>query len=137
MAYCTITDVYLEAGSSVGTATAADITSMIVRSDKEIVSKLRALGITSPPASDDDLETASIQYTIAKIKRRQSHELSRPNSLSLGGDISFSVNPEVEAKAAEMKGDEAVSRYVDYAGGSTVFIVPNPDDPYLDLRGGI
>lgn len=137
MAYCTTTDVYLEAGSSVGTATLVDITAMITRSDKEIVSKLRALGITTPPTSDDDLETASIQYTIAKIKRRQAQELSRPNSLSLGGDISFSVSPEAEAVAAEKKGDIAISQYAEYAGGSGVIIVPNADDPYLDLRSGL
>jgi hypothetical protein len=137
MAYCTTTDVYLEAGSSVGTVTETDITNMIVRSDKEIKSRLRALGITSYPDSDDDLETASIQLTIAKIKRRQSQELSRPNSLSLGSDISFSVRPEDEAKAAELKASAAITQYADYAGGSPILIVPNPDDPYLDIREGI
>lgn len=134
MAYCTTTDVYLEAGTAVGTATAADIGNMITRSEEEIESKLRAFGITVLPSSDVDLKTASIQFTIAKIKRRQAQELSRPNSLSLGGDISFSVSPEAEAKAAEDKGNAAVEQYANYAGGSGIIIVPNADDPYLNLR---
>jgi hypothetical protein len=134
MAYCTTDDVYLEAGTSVGTATEANITDMITRSDKEINSKLRSLGITSYPESDDDLETASIFLTVAKIKRRQAHELSRPGSLKLGNDIAFSTAPEAEAKAAEDKAYDAISQYADYAGGSGLYIVPNPDDPWLDVR---
>ena len=134
MAYCTTTDIYLEVGTSVGTATEADITSMITRSDEQIVARLRRLGITSLPAADSDLQTASIYFTIAKIKRRQAHELSRPNSLALGSDITFSVSPEKEAAAAEARANEALTAYAEYAGGSGVIVVPNPDDPYLELR---
>jgi arginase family enzyme len=124
VAYCTTTDVYLETGAKLGTITITDVGDMIVKSDKEIITKLRNLGITTPPVSDDDLNTASIQLTIAKIKRRQAQELSRPNSLSLGGDISFSASPEAEAKAAEDKAQEAIERYVNVTGGSGVIIVP-------------
>ena len=137
MAYCTTDDVYLEAGTSVGTATEANVTSLIVRSDKEINSRLRALGITSYPESDDDLETASIFLTVAKIKRRQAHELSRPGTLKIGADIAFSVAPEAEAKAAEAKAFAAIAQYADYAGGSGLYIVPNADDPWLDVRESI
>ncbi|MBW2632039.1 MAG: hypothetical protein JRC90_09845 [Deltaproteobacteria bacterium] len=134
MAYCTTDDVYLEAGTATGTAVEADIINMIIRSDEEITSKLRAVGIIDLPESDIDLKTASIQFTIAKIKRRQAEELSRPGSLKLGNDIAFTVNPEAESKAAEAKGYAALDLYANYAGGSGVVIVPNADDPYLELR---
>jgi hypothetical protein len=122
MAYCTYTDVQLEAGTSLGTITTGDITSLITRSDEEIADMLTEKGLTAP-ASASQLKTASINFTIAKIKRRQAHELTRPNSLSLGGDIAFGVNPEVEAAAYEAKGRRAVSQYIEYAGGSGVAIV--------------
>jgi hypothetical protein len=111
MAYCTTTDVTLEAGSSWGTAVVGDITNMIVRSDEEI-NDILALSGLSAPASSSLLKTASIALTIAKIKRRQCEELSRPNSLSLGGEISFSVSGEAEAQALEEKAKKAISQYI-------------------------
>lgn len=124
MAFCTYVDVQLEAGTATGTATTADITSMITRSDEEINDILTQKGLT-PPASATQLKTASICFTIAKIKRRQAHELSRPGSLSLGGDISFGASPEAEASAMESKARVAIDQYVAYAGGSGVAIVRN------------
>jgi hypothetical protein len=111
MAYCTTTDVTLEAGTAWGSAVVGDITSMIVRSDEEI-NDILALSGLSAPASSSLLKTASIALTIAKIKRRQAEELSRPNSLSIGGDISFSVSGEAEAQALEEKAKKAITQYV-------------------------
>lgn len=111
MAFCTTTDVYLEAGTATGTATVTDIGNMISRSDEEITAILTLKGV-SAPASSSLLKTASVALTIAKIKRRQNQELSRPNSLSLGGDISFSVNGETEAQAYEAKAKTAIEQYV-------------------------
>ena len=124
MAYCTYTDVQLETGTSLGTITTGDITNMIVRSDEEIADMLTDKGLTAP-ASATQLKTASIYLTCAKIKRRQAHELTRPENLSLGGDLSFRVNPETEAKSYEAKAFAAVDQYVKYAGGSGVVIVRN------------
>lgn len=124
MAYCEYTDIQLEAGTSLGTITTDDITALISRSDEEIVDLLTEKGLTAP-ASASQLKTASICLTIAKIKRRQAHELTRPENLSLGGDLSFRVNPETEAAAYEAKGRRAVALYIDYAGGSGVVIVRN------------
>jgi hypothetical protein len=122
MAFCEYTDVQLEAGTSLGTITTSDITALITRSDEEITDILLEKGLTAP-VSASQLKTASINFTIAKIKRRQAHELTRPNSLSLGGDISFGVNPEAEAASYESKGRKAVAQYIDYAGGSGVAFV--------------
>ena len=116
MAYCTTTDVYLEAGTSTGTATITDIGNMIARSDEEI-NDILALSGLSAPTSSSLLKTASIAFTIAKIKRRQCEELSRPNSLSLGGDISFSVNGESEAQALEARATKAINQYVQSVNG--------------------
>jgi len=111
MAYCTTTDIYLEAGTSLGTIQINDITSMITRSDAEIADILTIKGV-SAPSSSSLLKTASIALTIAKIKRRQSQELSRTNSASVGGDISYSVSPEAEAAAYEAKAKIAIDQYV-------------------------
>lgn len=124
MAYCTYTDVQLETGTSLGTITTDDITNMIVRSDEEIADMLTDKGLTAP-ASATQLKTASIYLTCAKVKRRQAHELTRPENLSLGGDLSFRVNPETEAKSYEAKALVAIDQYVKYAGGSGVAIVRN------------
>jgi uncharacterized membrane protein len=111
MAYCTTTDIYLEAGTSLGTIQINDITSMITRSDAEIADILTIKGV-SAPSSSSLLKTASIALTIAKVKRRQSQELSRTNSASVGGDISYSVSPEAEAAAYEAKAKIAIDQYV-------------------------
>ena len=111
MAYCTTTDVYLEAGTSLGTIQINDIGSMITRSDAEIADILTVKGV-SVPTSSTLLKTASIALTIAKIKRRQSQELIRTNSASIGGDISYSVSPETEAAAYEVKAKTAIDQYV-------------------------
>jgi hypothetical protein len=124
MAYCTYEEVQLEAGTACGTATTANITSLIARSDAEIADFLAEKGVTAP-TSDTRLKTASIYLTIAKIKRRQAHELSRPNSLSLGGDISFSTSPEAEIAALEARAIKAVNKYVSYVGGNVGLIKVN------------
>lgn len=111
MAYCTTTDVYLEAGTSLGTIQINDISNMITRSDAEIADILAIKGV-SAPSSSSLLKTASIALAIAKIKRRQSQELSRTNSASIGGDISYSVSPESEAAAYEVKAKTAIDQYV-------------------------
>lgn len=120
MAYCTTNDVYLEAGTSTGTAAIGDITNMIVRSDEEIAAILTSKQV-SAPTSSTLLKTASICLTIAKIKRRMAQELSRPNSLSLGGDISFSVSGEAEAQAYEAKAKLAIDQYVLAINGGVRF----------------
>jgi hypothetical protein len=119
MAYCTYTDVQLEAGTACGTATTSDITSLIARSDAEIADILTQKGITAP-ASATQLKTASIYLTIAKIKRRQAHELSRPNSLSLGGDISFGVSVEAEIASLEKGAMAAIDQYVSHVNGTGI-----------------
>jgi len=116
MAYCTYTDVQLEAGTATGTATTTDITNLITRSDEEIADALTLEGVTAP-SSSTILKTASICLTIAKLKRRQAHELSRPGSLNLSDDISFSTAPEAEAKAYEDKARYAIAQYVNTVNG--------------------
>jgi len=135
VAYCTYLDITDEIGEALGTATQAIVERRILKSDERIVSILRENGITALPTSDTDLRDASICFTCAWLKRRQAHELSRPGSLNLG-DISFSTgaSPETEAAAFESRALESVTKYANYAGGSGIIIVPNADDPYLELR---
>ena len=116
MAYCTYTDVYLETGPEVGSATDANITAMITRSDEEIDDILTENNIPIPSTTPTALKTASICFTIAKIKRRQSHELSRPESLNLGGKISFSAKAEQEALDYLKQGNAAVMKYINQQG---------------------
>ena len=123
MAYCTYPDVQLKVGTSLGTITTVDITAMIVESDREIGTRLREREIAVPTTADDDLQIASVQLTVAQIKRRQAHELSRPNSASPDPSSSFSASPEAEAAAAEAKAEAAIARYAKFAGGSGVAIV--------------
>jgi len=103
-------DIQLEIGTATGTATVGDIINRIAVSDKEINDLLTLKDLT-PPASSTYLNRASVYKTVAWIKRRQSHELSRPNSLSLGGDISFSTSPEAEAKTYDNKADAEMLKY--------------------------
>jgi hypothetical protein len=122
MAYCTYTQVQLECGTAVGTLTTSDITDLITRTDAEIGDILTLKGLAVPGTSTY-LTTASIAMTIAKIKRRQAHELSRPNSLSVGGDISFSANVEAEALLYDLKGKEAINRYISSINKTIVMMV--------------
>jgi hypothetical protein len=110
MAYCTYTDVQLEAGTSLGTLTTANITDLITESDAEINDQLLLRGLAAP-SSSTTLKRASKYLTIAKIKRRQAHELSRPNSLGLGS-ISFGTSPEAEAMEYERKAAVEIKTYL-------------------------
>jgi hypothetical protein len=123
MAYCTYQEVQLEAGTACGTATTADITALIARSDEMIADILTQKGLTAPTSSTQ-LKTASIAFTIAKIKRRQAHELSRTNSSSLPG-LSYGVSVDTEIASLEASAMKAIDLYVAYAGGSGVAIVRN------------
>lgn len=118
MAFCLYTEVQLEAGTACGTATTADITSLIARSDAEITDILTQKGVTAP-ASATQLKTASIYLTIAKIKRRQAHELSRTNSASVPG-LSYSVNVETEIAALEANAMKAIDLYVSAVNGTGI-----------------
>lgn len=118
MAYCTYLEVLRETGTAIGTITTSEITDRILQSDKEIAGKLRKRNVAVPTVATDDLTTASIHLTVAWVKRRQSHELSRPGSLSLGGDISFSTQPETEAVSEEAKANEAIEAYIASVGAS-------------------
>lgn len=121
MAYSTYTDVLLETGTSIGTATTADVTSMITRSDEEIDDILTQNSVAIPSTTPSTLKTASIKFTIAKIKRRQSHELSRPESLSLGGGkISFSAKCEQEALDYLKEGKAAIDQYIASVNGQGI-----------------
>lgn len=117
MAFCTAADVKLKAGSSLGTLLDADLTLLIAEVDDEITDILTDKGLTAS-VSDKRLKRASVYKTIAAIKRRQSHELSRPNSL--GGDISFSAQPETEAVAFEEAAAEQIALYIRASGGNTL-----------------
>ncbi len=120
MAYCTYVDITDEIGTALGTATQEIVERRITKSDEQIVSALADKGITTPPTSDTRLRDASIFFTCAWLKRRQAHELSRPNSISLGGDISFSVNGESEAQAYEAKARLAIDQYVAAVNGTGI-----------------
>lgn len=120
MAYCTYTEVESEIGTSHGTITTSNITEKIAQSDKEIASKLRKKGLVAPTGANDDLNIASVQLTIAKIKRHQSQELSRANSVGLSDGTSFSTSPEIEAAAAERKAGDAILAYIASVNGSGI-----------------
>jgi hypothetical protein len=111
MAYSTYTEVQLESGTSCGTLTTANITSLITRSDEEIADIL-TLRKVAVPTSSTLLKTASISLTIAKIKRRMAQELSRANSTGLSDGTSFSTSPEAEAQALEAKAKVAIDQYI-------------------------
>ena len=134
MAYCTATDVYLRTGTSLGTITEANITSMIAESDAEIVSYLTAKGYPAPTSSNA-LKSASVYLTMVMIIDRLSIELSRPESLTLVGDISFSVDPS-EAKRFTTAAYSAMDTYIATVNTSNTYIciTPNADDVYLDMR---
>lgn len=134
MAYCTADDVYLRTGTSLGTITEANITSMITESDATIVSYLTAKGYTAP-SSDNALKSASIYLTMVTIIDRLSIELSRPSSLTLERDLSFSVS-QTEATRFTAAAYAAIESYIASANSSYTYIciTPNADDPYLDLR---
>lgn len=134
MAYCTADDVYLQTGTSLGTITEADITNMIVVADRQIVTYLTAKGYTAP-SSANALTDASIALTKVLIIDRLSIELSRPESLTLVGDISFSVSSS-EAKRFTSEAYSAMDSYIATVNTSNTYIciTPNADDVYLEMR---
>lgn len=134
MAYCTATDVYLRTGTSLGTITEANITSMIAESDAEIVSYLTAKGYAAPTSSNA-LKSASVYLTMVMIIDRLSIELSRPGSLTLVGDISFTVDAS-EAKRFTTAAYSAMDTYIATVNTSNTYIciTPNADDVYLEMR---
>ena len=134
MSYSILADIYLETGMSLGSITEDDVTNMIVRSDEDIVAYLSAKGYPAPTANNN-LKTASINFTKVRIIDRLSIELARPSTLTLTGDLSFSVS-QTEAKRFTASAYAAIESYIASANSSFTYIciTPNADDPYLDLR---
>lgn len=108
MAYCTASDVVLECGTTLDADTV--ITPLITKSDKRIDASLADAGLTG--TTDDDLEAASIHFTIAKIIDRDRLTQARTNSLSVPG-LSIGNNTKNEIDYHESLAQEALARYID------------------------
>ena len=108
--YCTAEDVIL----ITGTTTAADIiTAQIEVADREIDTRIRAAGLVPPTDTTPDLlRDASANLTAALIINRGRIELSRPPSLSLGGDISFSTSPDTEITRHETRAYQYLAAWI-------------------------
>lgn len=107
MAYCTASDVVLECGTTLDADTV--ITPLIAKSDKRIDTALLEAGLTG--SADDDLEAASIHFTIAKIIDRDRLTQARTNSLSVPG-LSIGNNTQNEITYHEALAQEALARYI-------------------------
>jgi hypothetical protein len=108
LTYCTPADIVLASGTLLATET---ITSLIEMADRRIDAALAEAAVTGT-AGDLDLETASIHYTIALIIDRGRLSSERPNSLSLGSDLSIGNNTQSEIDYHEQVARAAVNRFI-------------------------
>jgi len=131
MTYCVPADVKVYVGTTVSDA---DLTAMIADADRDITKYFTTNEIT---VDTDTAKSASILLTRAAVAQRFYLTGENPTSYS-SGDYSQSGAADQLALAKDLT-KEAMKVLDDYASfvsgaSSGIIIVPNADDPYLELR---
>ena len=107
MAYCTNADISLLTGT---TLSAVIQDAIIDQSDRKIRTRIKMAGLT-PPASDDDLKTASIDLSHARIIRWNQTNGIQTKSVKVG-DITIQDDPEAAIILLTESAWESVDGYV-------------------------
>ena len=126
MAYCTAADVTLVTGVKIEGAYETAIPDFIAQADTDCNIQLKRSGVPLPIlAVSDTLRGASAYLTAALLINRKRLDLSRPNSLNLGGEISIGTAPEAEIAWLRNEGQKYLSAYIADTLGSSGTIIFN------------
>lgn len=125
MAYCSITQVRTLTNIASSDVDDAAMSALIIIADTYCDSRISAAGIPVPVPSPapDTLSLASANFTAALCISRKRTDLSRPVSLSLGGDLSFSTSPDTEIQYFETAGQRFLAAFIADATGSYETII--------------
>jgi hypothetical protein len=123
--YCTPANVKVYIGTTV---TDADLTEMIADADRDILSYFTKQGIA---VDADAAKSASILLTRAAVAQRFYLTGENPTSYS-SGDFSQSGAADQLSLSEKLRAE--AFRILNDSGSSGIIIVPNADDPYLELR---
>lgn len=113
MAYCTAADVTLVSGVKITGDYVAIVPGCIAQADNDINIQLKRSGVILPIIDvTDTLRDASAYLAAAIVINRKRLDLSRPNSINLGGEISIGTAPEVEIAWLRNEGQRLLSAYI-------------------------
>lgn len=117
--YCTTDELVEFTGSSLDATTV--LTPLIEMADREIDAALSKADVTG--SAGDDLKNACLHLAAAKLIVRQQLDGSRPGSLSLGGNLSFSNNlPELVKYLREVAYDHVRTYILTYGTSSPTYL---------------
>lgn len=113
MAYCTAADVTLVSGVKITGDYVAIVPGCIAQADNDINIQLKRSGVILPIIDvTDTLRDASAYLAAAIVINRKRLDLSRPNSINLGGEISIGTAPEIEIAWLRNEGQRLLSAYI-------------------------
>jgi len=113
MTYCTASDVTLITGVKITGDYVTAVPGFIAQADNDINLKLKQARIPLPITDvTDTLRDASAYLTAALLLNRKRDDLSRPNSVNLGGEISIGTAPEVEIAWNRNEGRRLLAAYI-------------------------
>ena len=113
MAYCTAADVTQVSGVKITGDYITVVPGFITQADDDINHRLKRAGIALPITEvTETLKNASAYLTAALVLNYKRDNLSRPNSINLGGEISIGTAPEVEIAWNRNEGYRLLSAYI-------------------------
>jgi hypothetical protein len=131
MVYCTPENVKVYVGTTVSDA---DLTEMIADADRDILAFFTNQGVA---VDENTAKSASILFARASVAYRFYLTGENPTSYS-SGDFSQSGAADQLALSKELRTEafRVLNERLNFAvaGASGIFIIPNADDPYLELR---
>lgn len=120
MGYCSISQVRTLTNIASSDVDDTAMSALIDIADTYCDSRLSAAGIPVPVPSPvpDTLSLACANFTSALCINRKRVDLSRPASLSLGGELGFSTTPDTEISYFETAGLRFLAAFIADATGS-------------------
>lgn len=117
--YCSTDELVEFTGSTLDATTV--LTPLIEKADRQIDARLEKAGLTGS-SGDGYLKNACLNLATVNLVTRQQLDGSRPGSLSLGGNLSFSNNLGEVCKRLRDEADEAINVYIATYGSGPTYI---------------
>jgi hypothetical protein len=118
--YCSTAELVEFTGSTLDATTV--LTPLIEKADREIDARLAEADVTGS-AGDEDLKNACIDLATVNLIIRQQMDGSRPGSLSLGGNLSFSNNLDALVRFLRDDAKAHIESYIKTTDSGPTYIV--------------
>jgi hypothetical protein len=118
--YCSTAELVEFTGSTLDATTV--LTPLIEKADREIDARLARADVTGS-AGNDDLKNACLDLATVNLVIRQQMDGSRPASLNLGGNLSFSNNLDALVRFLKADAESHIDSYIATCDSGPTYIV--------------